>query len=102
MYFDDFISSLSHDTPPRDIEKELEAMWWDARGNWKKAHQTVHLMSNTSAAWVHAYLHRKEGDLTNASFWYASAARKMPDIPLEDEWRDIVKKLLEIEIQKIM
>lgn len=102
MNFDEFKSSLHDKSPPRNLERELEAMWWDARGEWKKAHQTVHLMSNTSAAWVHAYLHRKEGDLTNAAFWYASAARKMPDIPLEEEWNDIVKKLLEIEIQKII
>ncbi|MFP4471424.1 MAG: hypothetical protein ACLFPE_12095 [Bacteroidales bacterium] len=102
MNFNEFKSSLSHDSPPHNLDRELEALWWDARGNWSKAHQSVHLMSNTSAAWVHAYLHRKEGDLTNASFWYASALRKMPEISLEEEWNEIVKKLLETEVQKLI
>ncbi len=98
MDFNTFKSTLGDASPPENIERELVALWWDARGHWHKAHQTVHSLSNPSAAWVHAYLHRKEGNLTNASFWYASAARRMPDLPLEEEWEDIAKKLLEIEI----
>jgi len=97
MNFNDFKNSLALETPPPGLEKELEALWYDAKGDWSKAHNTVQTMGNSSAAWVHAYLHREEGDLMNASFWYASAARKMPDHSLEAEWEDIVVKLLEIE-----
>lgn len=99
MVYKDFLSSLDADTPPEKIDKELKALWWDAKGNWDKAHKIIQVMNNSLANWVHAYLHRKEGDLGNASFWYTNAGRKMPGVPLEDEWEEIVKAILDNEIR---
>ncbi len=99
MVLDKFKSSLKSDSPPEKIDKELKALWWDAKGNWDKAHRLVQAMNNTLASWVHAYLHRKEGDLSNASFWYTNAGRKMPDVTLEQEWEEIVKAILENDIR---
>lgn len=99
MVFDKFMLSLKSDSPPEKIDKELKALWWDARGDWDKAHRIVQIMNNTTASWVHAYLHRKEGDLNNASFWYTSAGKKMPGVSLEEEWEKIVKTILENDIR---
>jgi len=99
MIYNEFKESLNADTPPDGMDKELKALWWDARGNWDKAHRIIQVMNNTLAAWVHGYLHRKEGDLSNASFWYTSAGRKMPDMPLEDEWKEIAKAILDNDLR---
>jgi len=99
MYFDEFKASVNADYPPEKISKELKALWWDAKGNWKKAHRIVQEMNNTTASWVHAYMHRREGDLSNASFWYTNAGRKMATSSLEDEWDEIVKAILDNEIR---
>lgn len=99
MVFEKFLASLESETPPEKIDRELKALWWDAKGNWGKAHRIIQVMNNTTASWVHAYLHRKEGDLSNASFWYTSAGRKMPEIALEDEWKEIVKAILDNEVR---
>jgi len=101
MTYQEFKESLAADAPPFGIEKELEALWYDATGHWEKAHHIVQARSNPGAAWVHAFLHRKSGDLTNASFWYASAGRKMPEIPIDKEWEAIVDEMLEIETQGV-
>lgn len=99
MNLHEFKKSLTLEKPPAGIEKELVALWYETKGSWEKAHNIVQARSNTSAAWVHAFLHRKEGDLANASFWYASAGRRMPELPVVVEWEEIVKELLEIETQ---
>jgi hypothetical protein len=70
-----------------------EALWWDARGDWDRAHQLAQSVDTPDGAWVHAYLHRKEGDLPNADYWYRRAGRRWPDALLEVEWEDIVSTL---------
>jgi hypothetical protein len=70
------------------------ALWYDARGDWKKAHDFAQRNNDSESAWVHAYLHRKEGDLVNASYWYTRAGRTTPDDRLTEEWEYIVKTLL--------
>ncbi len=72
----------------------LQALWHDAQGNWDEAHTVAQQANNRDGDWVHAYLHRKEGDLGNAGYWYARARRTMPSGPLEDEWAAIVTELL--------
>jgi hypothetical protein len=72
----------------------LLALWHDARGNWDAAHNLVNDSSEPDAMWVHAYLHRKEGDLSNARYWYRRAGREPPKGTLEDERRDILEGLL--------
>ncbi|GAB2813612.1 hypothetical protein GCM10027043_11730 [Ferruginibacter profundus] len=69
-------------------------MWHDAHGDWDAAHHLVDHLNDATACWVHAYLHRKEGDNGNAGYWYHKANKKMPAISLQQEWENIVKALL--------
>ena len=89
-----FIGSLDRPVPPADISCELRALWWAGRSEWSKAHEQVDSASGVSAAWVHAYLHRWEGDIGNAGYWYRRAGRPIPDQSLDEEWRDITQSLL--------
>ena len=88
--------SLARDEPPTGLSPALEALWWDAKGEWDKAHERAQEGKDQAAgAWVHAYLHRKEGDLSNARYWYRQASRPpVEDAPLEAEWEEIVRGLL--------
>ena len=72
----------------------LRAMWHDARGEWDKAHQLAQDVDDRDGAWVHAYLHRKEGDLANATYWYGRAAQPVAADSLAAEWKRIVEALL--------
>lgn len=92
---EDFKNSLSAATPPTDIRDLLLALWRDARQEWDRAHQIVQNLEGADAAWIHAYLHRKEGDLGNARYWYARAGRQPCNDPLEQEWEQIVRTLLD-------
>ncbi|WP_026952220.1 hypothetical protein [Algoriphagus mannitolivorans] len=85
----------------KDLEKpdsafspELLALWYDGKGDWKSAHDQVDHLETRSAARVHAYLHRKEGDSWNADYWYRRAGEKRPNGTLEEEWRDLVLRFL--------
>jgi len=93
MTLADFITSLSLEAPPQGLSSYSQALWWDGKGNWQKAHDIIEDLDNDTAAWVHAYLHRKEGDNGNARYWYARAGRKLPEIPLKEEWEILVKAL---------
>ncbi len=93
MTFDDFRESLQRDGPPRALDHALTALWWDAKGDWKTAHESAQQDESPRAAWVHAYLHRKEGDSSNASYWYGRAGKEPPQSSLEHEWREITKAL---------
>jgi hypothetical protein len=94
MTFDDFRESLQRDGPPRALDHALTALWWDAKGDWRTAHESAQQDESPGAAWVHAYLHRKEGDLSNAAYWYGRAGKELPQYSLEHEWREITKALL--------
>ncbi len=94
MTLEEFRDSLSRDEPPRQLEIALAALWWDAKGNWKKAHEVAGQDEGPAAAWVHAYLHRKEGDASNANYWYTRADKPVSKGPLEEEWSGIVESLL--------
>jgi len=72
----------------------LLALWWDAHGDWERAHQVVQDVAGADGAWVHAYLHRKEGDEGNAAYWYRQARRGMANGDLRKEWQEIVTELL--------
>lgn len=90
-----FRSTLDQAEPPGGLTAPLRALWWDAKGDWNRAHQAVQEQEGTAPAdWVHAYLHRKEGDAGNAAYWYRRAARKPASGPLEDEWERIATALL--------
>jgi len=89
-----FIESLHANTPPAGLNLGLQALWYDRRGDWSKAHELVQSQDDRTGAWVHAYLHRKEEDASNAAYWYRRAGELMKDVPLEVEWEQIVERLL--------
>jgi len=90
---EDFRASVKDAQPP-DVSPVLVALWHDARGDWNKAHEVAQDVDDSSGAWVHAYLHRKEGDLSNARYWYRRARRSEATDSLESEWSRIVSELL--------
>lgn len=89
-----FSDSLDRPEPPSDLSPLLEALWHDARGDWERAHTLAQEDDSAAGAWVHAYLHRKEGDLANADYWYRRANRSRPAAALEAEWEQIARALL--------
>ena len=94
MQFGTFKQSIAEQKIPTGISVYLQALWYDGIDNWSKAHSLVDSLEDTTACWVHAYLHRKEGDIWNADYWYRRAGRKRPDVSLQTEWETIVKALL--------
>ena len=94
MTFEEFKESLEHSRPPEDISPNLMAMWLDAKGDWEEAHAIVQQTGGPDGNWIHAYLHREEGDLANASYWYSRAGKQMPSVSLQEEWEEIVRDLL--------
>jgi hypothetical protein len=94
MKFSEFESSLGEKAPPSALHLALQALWWDAKGDWNKAHECAQAdEGNPSCDWVHAYLHRKEGDESNAGYWYRRAGKPVATAALGDEWREIAKAL---------
>ena len=94
MKFEAFSDSLTHPQPPGSLTPLLSAMWWDAAGDWHQAHEIAQDVHDAMGSLVHAYLHRKEGDLGNARYWYRSAGRPEYQGSLDDEWQAIVRELL--------
>jgi hypothetical protein len=90
----DFRASLSGTAPAAGLEPPLVALWWAAKGQWDDAHKIVQDEDTKEAAWVHAYLHRVEGDLGNAGYWYRQASQPVAKDSLEAEWERIVSALL--------
>jgi hypothetical protein len=92
---EEFKASLDGAQPPPSLALALEALWWDARGDWDRAHACAQAEeADPASAWVHAYLHRKEGDLANAAYWYRRAGRPVACGELEPEWMAISAALL--------
>ena len=93
--FDDFESSLSASLPPQGLDLALEALWWAGRGDWDKAHVCVQRdEGNARCDHVHAFLHRQEGDLGNARYWYSRSRQPMPADSIDLEWKSIAQRLL--------
>ena len=90
----DFRASLSAAAPAKGLALPLAALWWAAKGKWDQAHGIVQEEDSTDAAWVHAYLHRVEGDLGNASYWYRKAGQPVAKDSLEAEWERIASALI--------
>lgn len=87
----EFKDSLSASQPPTGISKPEEALWYAGKGEWDKAHQIVQDMNDRLSARIHAYLHRQEGDLSNARYWYERAGTQMPAVNLDREWEMLVE-----------
>lgn len=94
MTIEAFKSSLSAPEPPDNLPRTLQALWYDAKDDWQTAHSIVQDMGSEDASWIHAYLHRKEGDHGNAGYWYRRAGKQMPKNALSEEWDEIVARLL--------
>ena len=88
-----FKASTKKNNPPRGISPSLEAMWYQANGNWDEAHRIAQSEKSPAGSWVHAHLHRVEGDIGNASYWYRLADRTVCTSSLDDEWKEIVAAL---------
>jgi hypothetical protein len=90
----EFHASLEAADPPNNLSAPLTALWWDAKGDWPRAHNLVDELETTEAMAVHAYLHRREGSLSNADYWYQRAGRLYYRPALEEEWQALVEGLL--------
>ena len=95
LSFEDFVSSLDDSEAPKRINPLLKALWFDAKGFWDKAHRVVQERDDTKANWIHAYLHRKEGDQFNAAYWYGRCSKPMPEYDLRKEWEEITRSIIE-------
>jgi hypothetical protein len=91
---EELLGSLASPSPPAGLGKPLEALWHAARGDWDRAHRIVMSAKSRDAAWVHAYLHRQEGDRDNARYWYRQAKRPEFEGSIEDEWAAMAGELL--------
>ena len=89
-----FSESVATAAMPAGLSVYLQSLWYDAKDDWHNAHALVDHLNDETACWVHAYLHRKEGDLGNADYWYRRAGKTRPSVSLQQEWETIVKALL--------
>jgi hypothetical protein len=89
-----FRDSLRSAAPPAGLAPALQALWHEANGDWPTAHRLAQAEDDADGAWVHAYLHRVEGDLANAGYWYRRAGRPVCSQPLAEEWAAIAGALL--------
>jgi hypothetical protein len=94
MTYDQFYASLQKPAPPPGLSVYLQSLWYDAKGDWDQSHELIQDVPDRTASWIHAYLHRKEGDPSNARYWYSKAGKTMPDQTLQQEWEQIVKAML--------
>jgi hypothetical protein len=91
---DEFRASLAEERPPAALTASLEALWWDAKGNWTRAHALVDELETAHGMAVHAYLHRKGGEVSNADYWYGRAGRSFQRPTFEAEWEALVEGVL--------
>lgn len=91
MTYDSFYESLQNSKPASKMSVHLTALWLDANGDWIGAHELIQDLSDKNSAWIHAYLHRKEGDIFNADYWYRRAGKQRPNVGLTEEWENLAK-----------
>ena len=94
MIFDEYFASIRDEQPSSELSDTLTSLWWDKKGDWDRAHAIAQEIPTSQGSAVHAYLHRKEGVLWNADYWYSRAGRTRPEIPLEAEWKLLVDEML--------
>lgn len=95
MNFETFRSSLTATKPPDGLTVYLQSLWHDGKNDWEASHNIIQDVNDKTASWIHAYLHRKEGDVWNANYWYTKAGKRMPGYGLDQEWEEIVTALIE-------
>ena len=97
MDLNEFRASVAQDAPPEGMSLALQTLWWDAKGDWHRAHKCAQQDEGRTGSAVHAYLHRKEGDMRNAGGWYSRAGREPATVSLEDEWTSLTKEMLALQ-----
>src|SRR5262245_34558335 len=97
MDLQSFRDTLGKREPPGGLSPAMQALWWDAKGDWEKAHKYAQEREDEAGMWVHAYLHRKEGDLSNAEYWYRRARKTPSKASLGEEWESLARSLLSTE-----
>jgi hypothetical protein len=97
MDLDAFRTSIALASSPANLSPALRALWFDARGDWDRAHDAAQADEGGAGDWVHAYLHRKERDAGNAAYWYRRARKPVCETSLDEEWVAIVSALLKAE-----
>lgn len=94
MTSEEFVNTIQEKQPPDALSDTLVSLWWDKKGDWDLAHSIAQTIDTPQGSAVHAYLHREEGVLWNADYWYRQAGRKRPDISLDKEWHLLVEEML--------
>ena len=94
MDLQSFRKTLEGTEPPNNSSLALQALWWDARGDWERAHRCAQEREDDAGMLVHAYLHRKEGDLSNADYWYRRCRKTPPRTSLDAEWESLAQSFL--------
>ena len=94
MDLSEFKASLDGDAPPAGLGRALQALWHQAKGDWHAAHRLAQAQNDQAGAWVHAYLHRVEGNAANAGHWYRRAGKPHASVPPGEEWDEIASALL--------
>jgi hypothetical protein len=95
MTIDEFTASaMNNSAPPSELPETLKALWWTKRGEWERAHKIAQDISSRDGSWVHAHLHRVEGDHSNAGYWYSRAGKPRSSESLDAEWKQIVSAFL--------
>jgi hypothetical protein len=94
MIYAEFVQSVGEARPPSGLSETLNSLWWDRKGDWDTAHTIAQAIPTVAGSAVHAYLHREEGVLWNADYWYARAGKKRPEMSLEREWELLVEEML--------
>ena len=89
-----FADSIARPQPPAGLSLALQALWWDAKGDWDNAHKCAQEREDAPGMRVHAYLHRKEGDLSNAGYWYRPCGAEPSTLTLDAEWEELVRAFL--------
>ena len=95
MTYEEFISSLASEQPPYKMPEILKALWYDGKDNWNESHNVAQDIDDKNGSWVHAYLHRKEGDISNARYWYTRAGKPESKVSLKEEWESLVRHFIE-------
>ncbi|MBX2823559.1 MAG: hypothetical protein KTR33_02440 [Gammaproteobacteria bacterium] len=95
MTLESFLACVEQQNMPDGLSLELQSLWADATGDWHRAHDLCQQEGTRSGDRIHAYLHRKEGDSGNASYWYYRSGEPMPTGSLEEEWTELVQRFLE-------
>lgn len=94
MTLDEFRKSFAGDEPPPAFSAHAKALWFAGKGDWEKAHDIVQDLPDPAASRIHAFLHRQEGDLSNAKYWYSKAGAQMSSLSVDEEWEELVAPYL--------